>query len=315
MSNATPGQFQPFPPPFDSALLHPKHWPMWLVMGIWFVLSQLPFGWQLAIGRGIGRLLYRFAKSRVHIARVNIQRCFPELSAAEHEDMVKHNMENMGIGIMEVGFGWWGRESQFAGLIHWEGLEHLRELQAKGQGILLITNHIIALEVVGRAAGDMFPCRVMYRANGNPVFEWLSSRRRAHHAKEWVPHKAVKHFLECIAAGETGIYLADQDFKLKNCVYAPFFGIQAATLVKPAEYIQQTGAVLLPAQFWRLPGTQGYQIRILPPLENYPNGDPVTDATTLNQLTEAHIRLAPDQYLWVHRRFKHRPEGEPPFYR
>jgi KDO2-lipid IV(A) lauroyltransferase len=216
---------------------------------------------------------------------------------------------------MEVGFGWWGRNSAFEGLVHWEGLDALLEYQKKGQGVLLLTNHIIALEVVGRAAGDAFPCRIMYRANANPVFEWVSSRRRAHHAKEWIPHKAVKHFLAAIKNGESGIYLADQDFKLKNCVFAPFFNIQAATLVKPAEYVAQTGAVLVPAQFWRLPGTQGYQIRLLPALQNYPSADPVRDATTMNQLTEAHIRLAPDQYLWAHRRFKHRPEGEPPFYR
>jgi KDO2-lipid IV(A) lauroyltransferase len=288
---------------------------MWLVMGLWYALSQLPFTWQLALGRQIGHLMQRLGKERARVARINIERCLPLLTPAEHDALLRRNFENLGIAIMEVGFGWWGRDSAFNPLTHIEGLEHIQRLQEQGQGVLLLTNHFYSLEVVARMASRAFPCRIMYRANANPVFEWLSSRRRAHHTREWIPHKSVRRFLDCLAQGETGIYLADQDFRMKNCVFAPFFGIQTATLRKPAEYIRQTGAVLVPAQFWRLPGSKGYQIRLLPPIEGFPSGDDVADATLINQLTEDHIRIAPDQYLWLHRRFKHLPEGEPDFYR
>lgn len=306
--------FAPYPPPFTKNLLHPKHWPIWCLMGLWYGVSQLPFRWQLALGRSLGRLLMIMGGSRARIARINIEKCFPELSTQEHSTLLKQHFEALGVGFMEVGFGWWGREKVVTSLTHIEGIEHVRKPQAEGKGVFLLTNHFTPLEIVGRMAGHQFPCRVMYRKNDNPVFEWVSCTCRAHHVDEFIPHKAVSHFLNYIKNGGVGIYMADQDYRARHSVFAPFFGIPTATIRKPTEYVLETGAAVVPTQYWRLPGTQGYCIRFLPALENYPSGDEIVDATRINKLTEDHIRVQPEQYLWPHRRFKHRPEGEKSFY-
>lgn len=303
------------PPPFSLTLLHPKHWPTWALMAPWFIVSQLPYRWQTRIGFALGHLLQRVGGSRKAIAKINIEKCFPDYSPEQQADLLRRSFESIGMGFIEVGLGWWGRPNAFAPLQRISGLEHIEKAQAEGRGILMITGHFTPMEVAARIVGERTSIRLMYKKNGNAVFEWISARRRAHYTTEMIPHKGVKHFLDCLHNGETCIYLVDQDYRLRHSVFAPFFGIQTATIKKTAEYAKETNAVTIPIHYTRLPDCQGYQLRIDPPVDHFPTDDPLTDATTLNRIIEHYTLEAPEQYLWQHRRFKNRPEGEAPFYR
>jgi len=198
--------------------------------------------------------------------------------------------------------------------VEMEGLENLEQARATGRGIVLITGHFTPMEVAARILGETTPSRMMYRKNNNPVFEWVSSRYRSRHIVELIPHKQVKHFLDCLRQGELAVYLTDQDYRLRHSVFAPFFGIQTATIRKLSEYAKDTNALILPVEYGRKSNGEGYHFRFLPALDNFPSGDDVADATQLNQLIENNIVRFPEQYLWQHRRFKNRPEGEASFY-
>jgi len=129
-----------------------------------------------------------------------------------------------------------------------------------------------------------------------------------------IPHKAVKHFISRLQAGDACIFLVDQDYRLRHSIFAPFFGIQTATITKTAEYARDTNAVTIPIHYVRLPDCQGYELCVDPPLGNFPSGNALSDATRLNHVIEKYTLEAPEQYLWQHRRFKNRPEGEDSFY-
>ncbi len=285
------------------------------MMAPWYAVSQLPYTWQTRIGFSLGHLLQRVGGSRVKISTVNISKCFPDYSEQQRADLLRRSFESVGMGFVEVGLGWWGRKAPFNKIQRISGLEHLSQAQSKGRGIMLITGHFTPMEVAARIVGEHTPVRLMYRKNDNAVFEWISARRRAHYTEEMIPHKAVGHFLERLSAGDTCIYLVDQDYRMRHSVFAPFFGIETATIKKTAEYVKETNAVTIPIHYTRLPNCEGYQLRIDPPLENFPTDNAVADATTLNRIIENYTLEAPEQYLWQHRRFKNRPEGEPSFYK
>lgn len=312
MTNESTVLFQS--PPFTLSLLHPKHWITWVLMAAWYGVSQLPYSWQTAIGIRLGHLMQRLGGSRVKISKINIEKCFPEYSQEQQATLLRKSFESIGMGFIEVGLGWWGRKKAFNKIKKISGLEHIEKAQKAGRGVLVITGHFTPMEVAARILGESKPVRLMYKKNGNAVFEWISTRRRTHYTTEMIPHKAVKHFLDRLHAGDACIFLVDQDYRLRHSIFAPFFGIQTATITKTAEYARDTNAVTIPIHYIRLPDCQGYELRVDPPLENFPSDDPLTDATRLNQVIEKYTLEAPEQYLWQHRRFKSRPEGEESFY-
>lgn len=287
---------------------------MWLVMGIWYCISQLPYRWQLALGRKLGHLFLKIGGSRVKISRINIERCLPELSKAEQDDLLIKSFEAAATGFLEVGMGWWLPDWRLSKLSHIEGQEHLEAARKTGRGVLLITGHFTPMEIAARLVGQTGPCRLLYRKNNNPVFEWVSTRRRAHNVAEMVGHKEIKHFLEGLKAGDIAIYLTDQHFGNKHSVFAPFFGIETATIRKTAEYAKDTNAIVMPVQYGRKSDGSGYFLKFHPAIENFPSDDEVQDATITNQWVEKFAREHLEQYFWQHRRFKSVPDDVEKFY-
>ncbi len=305
---------EPFPPPFSFSLLHPKHWPTWLIMGIWFCISQLPYRWQLALGKKLGHLLLKTGGRRVAISKTNIERCLPELSPQEHQALLTKSFEAAAIGLLEVGIGWWLPRRRFNRLISVEGLQHLEAARETGRGTLLITGHFTPMEIAARMVGQTAPCRLLYRKNNNAIFEWVSSRRRAHYVTEMVAHKQIKHFLNTLAAGDIAIYLTDQHYGTKHSVMAPFFGIETATIKKTAEYATASNAIVMPVQYGRKADNSGYFIKFYPALDDFPHDDEKTNATITNDWVEKFAREIPEQYFWQHRRFKSVGPGVEKFY-
>jgi Kdo2-lipid IVA lauroyltransferase/acyltransferase len=301
---------------FQPALLHPRHWPVWLIVGLLRLLLLLPFRVQLALGRGIGRLFLLLGKRRARIARINLELCFPELSAEEREHVLRRHFESVGIGVFELGMAWWASDRRMKRLVHIEGLEHLREAFAQGKGVILLSAHFTTLEMGGRflalQAPDL-PMAALYRQNENPVLEHLIITKRTQLWGRPIRREDVRTMLRTLRDGKIVWYASDQNFGHKGSVFADFFGVPAATNTATTRLSGMTGAPVVPF-FTRRLDDGSYVQTISPPLEDFPGENPEADATRINLIIEDWVRQAPEQYFWLHRRFKDRPGDEPRFY-
>lgn len=293
----------------ESRHYHPRFWPTWLLFAFGWSAAQLPFSLQLALGKTLGRIAKRLSKTRRHAARRNIEVCFPQLSAYEHTHMLNQSFDELGIGFMEIALAYWGSQKKVDKLCHISGLENLQQLEP-GQGAIIIAAHMTSLELCLRMFSERVPCAAMYKPAHNDLFEIYSHLKRARYTKP-IPNKNMRPYLQWLRKGGVAFYLPDQHYGIKNSVFAPFFGVQTLTVSKTPEFIKLTKARVLPVIFGR--EKDGYHIELQPAID-YPSGDVVQDATTLNQWMEKNILKYPNQYLWQHRRFKGRPEGEPPIY-
>ena len=263
----------------------------------------------------VGLFLYILPTNRKHIAKTNIELCFPELDKTQQATLLRENFVNMGIAIMELGIAWWWSKKRFSKLLKFEGLEHLQ--QAEGKGIILLSIHYTTIEVGAAAISTVCDRDGMYRAHGNPIYDYIQIKGRLHKSSgnsRLYERRDVRGTMKALKAGRTVWYAPDQDYGIKQGVFAPFFGVNAATVYATARLAEKTGATVVPFTHVRLPGNQGYKITVHPALEDFPTGDDIIDATRVNNLVESFVRLQPEQYLWAHRRFKTRPAGESDFY-
>ena len=300
-------------------LLAPRHWPTWLGAGLLRVLAvTLPVDALIALGRGLGRFSLPFAGRRREITAINVGLCFPALSEAERQDLVRRHFESLGIAVFEFCLGWWAPDARLEDRVRVEGLENLRAAFERGKGVILLSAHFTTLEIGGRFLAMHtrgLPLNAMYRRSDNPVVEWVLRDRRRHHFGEPIGRDDVRAMVRALKKNEAVWYAFDQNYKgRKNRVFAPFFGIAAATNTATSRLAQATGAAVVPFFTRRLPDGKRYVQRIDPPLADFPSGDPAADAARLNALIEGWVKEAPEQYLWSHRRFKTRPKGETRFY-
>ncbi len=299
------------PPASVSArFLMPRFWPTWLMFGVLRSIILLPWRWQMRIGRLMGRLALQLAKQRRHIAEVNLALCFPEQTPPQRAALLKAHFESLGCGIIETALCWWGNEKTLRGITRINGLEHLEAAQARGKGVILLSAHFTTLELGGRLLALHAPFHVLYRQHKNPLFETVMRRSRERRFDKAIARDDMRGLLASLKNGMPVWYAPDQNHGGSQSVFAPFFGVQASTLGTPSRIAKLSGAAVVPFYPCRLADGSGYQLTLYPALEDFPSDDPVQDATRLNALLEAVIREMPEQYLWVHRRFKTRPEGE-----
>ncbi|WP_193165063.1 LpxL/LpxP family Kdo(2)-lipid IV(A) lauroyl/palmitoleoyl acyltransferase [Microbulbifer hainanensis] len=298
-------------PRFRAELLHPRYWPTWLLFGLWFLVAQLPYRWQLGLGRLVGRLMLRVAPSRRTIAERNLALCFPEMNDDERAALLRRNFESNGIALMETGMAWFRSSGWLRKRLTVEGLEHLQAPQARGQGVVLMAMHFTTLEI---GAAFMAMCHKvdgMYRPHKNPVYDYMQRKGRERHGEdsEVYQRKDVRGMLRALQRGRAVWYAPDQDYGIKQGVFAPLFGQPAATVTGTSRFARVGRAQVVPYTVTRLEGAGGYQMKVYPPIDEIPSGDELQDAILVNQFVEARMRENPDQYMWVHRRFKTRPEG------
>lgn len=300
---------------FSPALLHPRYWLTWVGFALWWLLAQLPYTWQLRLGRGLGWLLWHLAKRRRRIAERNIALCYPRLSAEEQARLVRANIESTAIAVFESGMAWFWPARRLRKLFTVEGIEHLQRAAQQGQGVLLVAMHFTNLDIGGAMLCLEHSIDSVYRPHNNAVYDYLQRRGRERHslATQLIPRHDVRTLVKALKAGRAIWYAPDQDYGPKHSVFVPFLGVQTATITATAQLARMGNARVIPFVQTRLPGG-GYSIRVYPPLENFPEGDDLADATRINTFIEARVRENPEQYMWVHRRFKTRPEGEPEIY-
>ncbi|WP_303902559.1 LpxL/LpxP family Kdo(2)-lipid IV(A) lauroyl/palmitoleoyl acyltransferase [Thiohalomonas denitrificans] len=290
--------------------LSPRHWPMWLALGFLRTCVALPYRWQVKLGAGLGALLYRLLPSRRRIARTNLELAFPELDGAERERLVQRVFRSGGISIFESGLSWWGDRKRLEPLGHMEGLEHLEAAMARGNGVILLSAHITCLEIGGRLLSFHQPFQVMYKRQRNPLFEAVLKRSRERHYRRAIQRHDVRGMIRGLKEHRACWYAPDQDFGRKNAVFVPFFGVPTATVTATSRFAAITGAAVVPFFPFRREDGSGYDLTLLPALDDFPSGDDQADTARISQLIEQQVRKAPDQYLWLHRRFRTMPEGE-----
>ncbi|MFB8829436.1 lipid A biosynthesis lauroyl acyltransferase [Azotobacter sp. CWF10] len=303
-------------PRFRTCFLHPRFWGLWLGLGLFWLVAQLPYAWLLRLGRWLGALTYRLAGSRRRIARRNLELCFPELSADDRERLLKENFASMGIAFFEMAISWWWPRRRLARLAHIEGLEHLQRAQAEGRGVILMALHFTTLEIGAALLGQRQTIDGMYREHSNPVFDYVQRRGRERHNADAtaIEREDIRAMLKVLRAGRAIWYAPDQDYGRKQSLFVPLFCIPAATVTATTKFARLGKAQVMPFIQTRLADGSGYRLTIHPPLADFPGESEEADCLRINRWVEQAVRQQPEQYLWAHRRFKSRPDGEPSLY-
>jgi len=299
--------------------LHPRYVPDWLALLFLRAVAALPLPLIWIIGGVLGTLLYYLMSGRRHIALTNIRACFPELAPAQQRQLVHAHFRVFVQAALATPISWWGSEKRMKRLVRTPGKEHFDQALAAKKPVILLVAHFVAIEVAGMVlAPDHFMID-MYKRPKNRFFDWLIRTRRT----RFVPRhggllverrEGIKPVIRGLRQGGSFYYLSDQDQGRDGAVFAPFFGVPAATLTALGRLTQLTGAVVIPCFAKQLPWGKGYELIFQPPLENFPTDDVLADTTRMNKIIEDAVRTMPEQYFWSHRRFKTRPEGEGSFY-
>lgn len=292
--------------------MSPRYWPAWL--GILFMRLSvfLPYGWMLALGRATGYLAYRLFPGRRRIADINLRLCFPEWDEAKREKVLKEHFASLGMGLWETPLGWWGSSDRLKGLCHIQGLEHLERALQKGKGVILLSAHFTSVDLGGRLLSFHAPFHAMYRSHDNPVMERVMAKSRADRVEKAIPRDDVRGMIRSLRGNHAVWYAPDQNTQRKAAVFVKFFGQTASTNSGTARLAKVTGAEVVPFYSVRREQGDGYDVVLEPPLEGFPTGDLEADTQRINDLIEGWVRKYPAQYLWIHRRFRTRPNREDP---
>ena len=280
-----------------------------------WLLHFLPLPLQAGVGNALGILLYWLAAERRHVAATNLRLCFPEMPDAERGALARKNFQAFARSLLERGILWWSPASRIQGYIRVEGLEHYTAAQARGP-VIVLAPHFVALDVGGSWMIQHVDLVSMYSNQKNPLFHemLLHGRSRFGEQKLYSRQQGLRPVIRAMRERRPFYYLPDQDLTARDGVFAPFFGVPAATLTAVPRLAEVTGAQVVPCISKQLPGGQGYEVRFYPAWENYPTGDVIADTRRMNEFIEARVREMPEQYFWLHKRFKTRPEGEERFY-
>ncbi len=269
--------------------------------------ARLPWGLQRWLGHGVGLLARVVAVDRRRAAAINLALCFPEKTQAERDALLRDSFRDLGIGLFEFARAWWGSAEPMRRTVRIEGLELLDDVRAQGRGVLLISGHFMTLEMCGRLMCEHLPLAGMYRRHRGDVMEWAVKRGRLRYATAMFTNEEIRPAMRHLKQGGFLWYAPDQDMRGKDTVFAPFFGVPAATITATHQFARLSGCAVVPF-FHRRDGAD-YVLRLGAPLVDFPSSDATADSTRVNAAIESMVREAPTQYLWIHRRFKRRPPG------
>ena len=291
----------------QKVLLHPRYWPTWLGLGLLWLLVQLPWKAQMWLGKQLGLLMFHTLTRRRFICCVNLELAFPSLTKQQRLELRREHFISLGKGLFETALSWWGQEAKLNKLIQFEGLEHLKKAHEQG-GVILLSAHFTSLELGGRLLAPHIPLHVVYRPHQNPVIEQLVAHLRSKRYGLAISRDNIRTMLQSLKQGFAVWYAQDQHFDQKNSLFIPFFGVDAATNTATSRLASLGKAQVVP--FFTLRTENGYLLRFLPALQDFPSESVHTDTAQINRLIEQQVLEFPEQYLWTHRRFKTSPAGE-----
>ena len=302
------------PSAFDKSLLHPRNWGTWLGLAILWSLVQLPYPLLHRIGTRAGKLSRRFLKRREQIARRNLELCFPDMPAEAREKLIEQNFMSLGMGLIETGMAWFWSDERVRKWFDVEGLDNLEKAMSARKGVMAVGVHFISLELGGRTMGLCRPMMATYRPHNSPLMEWVQTRGRLRSNKAMIDRRNLKGMVSALKKGESVWFAPDQDYGIKGSCFAPFFAVKDVATTNGTFVLSRLSrSALLTVTMVRRADNSGYRLFISPEINNYPTNEADAAAFT-NRIIEQEILRAPEQYLWVHRRFKTRPAGEDSLY-
>lgn len=299
---------------FQFKLLHPRYWGSWFAMGLLRLLVLLPYCVYPILSRPLGRMAKKFAKRRVSIARTNLRYAFPNETETEIEQLVDENFYSTAMAIFETGMAWFWSDRRIKKRSKVVDMDNILNERKKGNSTLIIGMHFLTLELAGRILGMEHRGVGVYRPNNNPVLDYVQLKGRLRSCTFMLDRYDIKGIIRALKQGELVWYAPDHDYGAKNSVFAPFFSVeQTGTTIGTLLLVRQTQASLIP--FTPIRDEHGfYTISVCKPLVGYPQDDKEAAAAFMNKAIEDEILRAPTQYMWLHRRFKTRPEGMPSLY-
>jgi KDO2-lipid IV(A) lauroyltransferase len=296
----------------QARLWLPQYWPMWLGVGVLRLLDKLPWPEKRLLARILGAVVFHVVGIRRRVVFTNLTLCFPEKSLKEITALARAHYDSLALGVFEVCAGWWAEPADLPPR-RVVGLEHLHAALARGNGVLLLTAHFTTLEICGRLLAESHPMGGLYRDPNNPVVAHLMRGQRERHMSVAVHFDDLRNLVRALRGNHAIWYAPDQGKRTKSSEILPFFGVPAITNTATGKIAAMTGCAVVPF-FAKREADHSYTLAILPALENFPTKDAAADAMRINHLIEHHVRLAPEQYFWVHKRFKARGEGYPEVY-
>ena len=284
-----------------------------LAIFIIWLFHWLPLSVLSRLGQALGVLSYFLVLPRKRIAAINLALCFPELDKSTRKRLLLRHFQALGRSMLERGLLWWASPERLRRIIRFEGEEHLRALVQAGTPVILLAPHFIGLDMGGARVAMSFDSVSMYaQQKGNPVLSnWLYYGRKRFGDQVLLSRKdGIRSVVKSIKSGRPFYYLPDMDYGRKDAIFVPFFGVKAATITGLSRLAHLTGARVLPCVTRMLPGGAGYVLGIGEAWENFPTADVEADTRRMNDWIESVARTMPEQYYWVHRRFKTRPVGQ-----
>ncbi|HEX9019858.1 MAG TPA: lysophospholipid acyltransferase family protein [Nitrospirota bacterium] len=299
-----------------KTFLHPRFWYAWPVLGLMLIMSRMPGRVLWMLGNALGSFAFLFPFPNRRFAERNIELCFPNMPPGERRRLAKHHFRLSGYATLSLSVAWFAPRRRVTRFIRLVDHRHLLDALGNGKNVVLLAPHFIGLDMGGaRLAADTDRQYVsMYRKSRDPLLEYLFHRRGRFGSIIVERSASLKSLIRFIREGRPFYYLPDQDLGERGSVFAPFFGIPAATITALSRIAQTTNAAVLPCITRILP-RGGFETRLYPPLDNFPTDDPAADARRMNQEIEKWVRGTPEQYMWTYRRFKTRPDNEPSLYK
>ncbi|MEH6469990.1 MAG: LpxL/LpxP family Kdo(2)-lipid IV(A) lauroyl/palmitoleoyl acyltransferase [Halopseudomonas sp.] len=284
-------------------LLAPKYWLIWVGLGLLRLVMFLPFGVQLSLGRSIGRLLKRLVKKRAHVARANLNHCFPASNESEIEQLVTRHFESLGMALFETAMCWWGSPSRLASLVKdVKGLEHAVAARDQGQGVILLSAHFTTLEISARLLEPHFSFAPVYRRMNNPLLEFFTQKGRNKGGQGAIPKENMKTLVRHLRSGNAIWFASDQQHQGSHSALINFMGQPAHSATGTSDIAKLGKAIVIP--FFAHREDDRYVLELGSPMDGVPSGDAVADTERYHRVIEQHIQRSPEQYLWVHKRFK-----------
>lgn len=303
--------------PFTKNMLHPRYWGTWLgFIFLFLIVNLLPYKLTMALGRLLGRTMQRILKPRRYVVSTNLKLAFPQMSQEERDQLQKRIFENAGMAIFETGIAWFWPDWRIKRMliIDDKELALAKELAKENTRTIAFTCHMVTLEIGARLyALAIKPGIGVYRSTDHPVVEYVQVKGRLRSNLALIDRSDVRSMVKAVMKGYPIWYAPDQDYGLSSSVFVPFFGVEKTCTVTGLHDLARIKGVKV-QPFWVVREKEGYRLRVLAPLENFPTEDEVADTITSNKYVEQMIRSDLAQYLWMHRRFKNRPEGEPKRY-
>ncbi len=297
-----------------SSYWAPRYWPVWIGMGLLRLVCLLPHRTALAVGRAIGRLGHALAGSRRAVARRNIELCFPELDAAARDALAYEHFKALGMSLIELGIGRWASTRHMLSISTINGIGNVKNALASGKGVILLSAHFTTLEAMGRAlAVEIPPFDAVFRKNRSEFLTELQRSGREVSAGATIEKRDIKRMVRALRDGRAVWYAPDQSYDRKGSAIIEFFGVPSMHTTATSTLARLGDALVVPF-FPRRAEDGTYELTLLPAFDNFPSGDLVADTRRYVDALEAHIRSCPEQYLWIHKKFKNLPESYPDYY-